>query len=89
MNKKNYIAKKANNWVQTNGQDCMVQAYIAGANEVIDEIKFDLLPACKDALEGISMCLNDSGDRCVPNMGDFVSVANALTIIDDFYQRVE
>jgi hypothetical protein len=67
----------------------MLKAYIAGANNIVEGITFDLIPACCEALEKVSMCLTDEGDRCAPNMDDFVSVANALTIIDDFYQRFE
>jgi len=91
-----YVVDSAWSWMNdnttlykgNNASDCMVAAYIAGMSEIINSVKFDLLPACTDALAAVSKCLNDDGDRCAPNMGDFVSVANALTIIDDFYSRV-
>ncbi len=91
-----YVIDSAHNWLQenatmyrgNNASDCMVAAYVAGMTEIIEGIKFDLLPACTEALESVSKCLSDNGERCSPNMGDFVAVANALTIIDDFYQRV-
>jgi hypothetical protein len=90
------VVNSAHNWLQENAKmyrgnnasDCMINAYAAGMSEIIEGLKFDLLPACTKALESVSKCLSDDGERCAPNMDDFVYIANALTIIDDFYQRV-
>ena len=89
------LRNNANQWLQKNAtmykgdnaSDCMVSAHIAGAESIISALKFDLLPACTAALDSVSACLNEDGNRCAPNMGDFVAVANALTIIDNFYER--
>lgn len=90
-----YVLKSAYNWLQDNAtmykgdnaSDCMVCAYIAGATQVIQGAEFDLIPACKEALEAVDGCLSSDGDRCAPNMGDFVAVANALCILAEFQQR--
>ncbi len=91
-----YVEEQSYKWIQNNAlmykgdnaSDCMVHAYIAGANKIISGIKFYLLPACTDALEKVSMCLEDGGDRCAPNMDDFALVANALSTINDFYKKI-
>ncbi len=90
-----YVIDRANQWLQDNAtmyrgdnaSDCMVAAYTAGMLEIVSGIKYDLLPACTSALESVSNCLTVDGHRCAPNMGDFVGITNALTIIDNFYQR--
>lgn len=91
-----YVVNKADNWMQenalmyrgNNASDCMVAAYKAGAMDLIRKLKFELLPACTDAIDSVSKCLSNDGIRCSPNMEAFVKVANALAIIDDFHQMI-
>ena len=56
---------------------------------LVEGMKFELLPACSDALNAIDKCFSEDGYRCLPSTGDFVMVENAKIIVGEFKKRVE